>query len=130
VRQWQLVAVAAVAACGRAEAETIQASFAVSVTVVDQCIVRPTIRSATCTGGADYAVGVAREKVSVPTRVQLTNIGEHVHTSGDGPLIATSSSAAGLSAAGGQIVGLAGIADRSVAPGFDQVDAVRITYSF
>ena len=113
------------AACGKAQAGSVQASFVVTVTVVDQCIVRPLSRSASCTGQAAYAIGVAREKIDLSTGGQLTHANEHVHTAIDGPLIATS-----MPAGDGQDTGLAAIAGRSVTPASNQIEATRVTYSF
>jgi hypothetical protein len=120
VRRLFLALGLALAANGQVEAATASASFAVSVTVLDQCLIRAAIRSASCTGGAVYALGIAREKVVPAGSDQLTVADEHAHTARDGPLLATTQ----------PVAGLAVDADRSVTPPSGAIDAIRITYSF
>jgi hypothetical protein len=125
VRHWYGLLIVMLAGGGQAEAEMAKANFAVSVTVVDQCLVRSLTRSASCTGHAAYAVDVARERLALAAIGQLTRTGEHAHTSADG-----SPAAISMSVADGQGVGLAATAERSAAPASDQVEAIRVTYSF
>lgn len=108
-----------------AQAGSIGADLAVSVTVIDRCLVHPDSRSANCAGGAAYALGVGRERIAL-TRDQLTVVEEHAHTAGDGPHLGSFQSIAGLD--GRQ--GFADDAVRTVAAASMPIDAIRVTYSF
>lgn len=112
---------------GPAHAGSASANLAVSVTVIDQCLIRTDSRSASCAGGAAYALGVGRERIAV-TSDQLTVADEHAHTAQDGSRLGTSQSVAG--AAGQRGIALADGAVRSVAETLAPIDAIRITYSF
>lgn len=127
MRQWLLAIGIGLAACGPAYAGSVNAKLTVSVTVVDQCLVRTENRSASCAGGTPYALGVGRERIAV-TSDQLTGADEHVHTPKDGPRLGIPQSVAG--AAERQDVTLAGGAVRTVAEEVASVDAIRVTYSF
>jgi hypothetical protein len=127
VRQWLFAAVIGFAACGRADAGSVNADLAVSVTVVDQCLLHSGTASANCTGGAVYALGVGRERVPLAKSDLLTVVDEHAHTSGNGPLVAISQSVAGDDA-GARGLGFAPDAVRTVAAA--SVDSIRVTYSF
>lgn len=78
-------------ASANAQAGAISANMAVTVTVLDQCLVHSLSRSANCSGGAVYAVGVAKELVTPVETDQLTASDEHVHTSADGARVYTTS---------------------------------------
>jgi hypothetical protein len=127
VRQWW-VALGVGLACAPAYASgSASANLAVSVTVMDQCLIHSDSRSATCAGGSAFALGVGRERIAV-ARDQLTTADEHAHTAPDGSRLGTSQSVAG--ATGQQGLVLAGAAVRSVAETVEPIDALRITYSF
>jgi hypothetical protein len=115
------------AACGRADAGSVNADLAVSVTVVDQCLLHSGNASANCTGGAVYALGVGRERIPVEQSDVLTATDEHAHTSENGPLVTIYQSVTG-GAAGPQ--GFAPDAVRTVAATIAPMEAVRVTYSF
>jgi hypothetical protein len=115
------------AACAPAHAGSASANLAVSVTVVDQCLIRSESRSASCAGGSAYALGVGLEKVAL-VRDRLTGADEHAHTAQDGRRLGISQSVAG--AAGRQGIVLADGALRTIAAAAASVDAIRITYSF
>jgi hypothetical protein len=115
------------AACGRADAGSVNADLAVSVTVVDQCLLHSGNASANCTGGAVYALGVGRERIPVEQSDVLTATDEHAHTSENGPLVTIYQSLTG-GAAGPQ--GFAPDAVRTVAATIVPMEAVRVTYSF
>jgi len=117
-------------AAGGGQAGAISADMTVSVTVLDQCLVHSLSRSATCSGGAVYAVGVARETVAPAQSDQLTASDEHVHTSANGADIYTISqgfAASGLRHdAASAPSGLPSVEQQQ----FGSAEAVRITYSF
>jgi len=113
-------------ACGPAHAGSASASLAVSVTVIDQCLIRTESRSASCAGGAAYALGVGRERIAIMSD-RLTVADEHVHTRGDGSRLGTSQSVAG--AAGQRDMALAAGAMRTIEAAAP-IDALRVTYSF
>lgn len=127
MRQWLLAIGIGLAAGEPAYAGAVNANLTVSVTVMDQCVVRTESRSASCAGGTPYALGVGRERIAVASD-QLTGADERVHTSKDGPRLGISQSLAG--AAERQDVALAGGAVRTVAEEVASVDAIRVTYSF
>lgn len=127
MRQWLLAIWIGLAACGPAYAGSVNANLTVSVTVMDQCLVRTESRSASCAGGTPYALGVGRERIAVASD-QLTGADEHVHTPKDGPQLGISQSVAG--AADRQDFALAGGAVRTVAEDVVPIDAIRVTYSF
>ena len=126
MRHWLLAIWVGVAACGSAHAGSVNADLGISVTVVDRCLVRTESRSASCAGGAPYAVGVGRERIAV-TSDQLTGADEHVHTANDGPGLGISHPVAG---AAERQDALAGGAMRTVAEAVAPIDAIRVTYSF
>jgi len=76
---------------GGAQAAAISADLTISVTVLDQCVIHSLSRSASCSSGAPYAVGIARETVRLAERDQLTAGGEPVQTLTDGARIYTTS---------------------------------------
>jgi len=127
VRQWLLAVGIGLAACGPAYAGSVSADLGVSVTVMDRCLIRTESRSASCAGGAPYAVGVGLERIAV-TSDQLTGADEHVHTAKDGPRLGISQSVAGAAEREG--VAFAGGAMRTVGEAVAPIDAIRITYSF
>jgi len=127
VRRWLLATGIGLTACGPAHAGSGSANLAVSVTVMDQCLIRTDSRSASCAGGAAYALGVGRERIAV-TSDQLTVAEEHGHTAQDGSRLGTSQSVAG--AAGQQGIAFTDGAVRTVAETVAPIDALRITYSF
>ena len=128
MRRWLVAVIMGFAACGgRAESASLSASLPVSVTVLDQCLVHSTSRSASCTGGAVYALGVAQERVPAASRDRLTLADEHAQASSDGSLVTTSKSVAG-GVAGRQ--GAASEAVRTVAATVEPVESIRVTYSF
>jgi hypothetical protein len=127
VQRWLLATAIGLTACGPARAGSASADLAVSVTVVDRCLVRTESRSASCAGGAPYALGVGRERIAV-TSDQLTVTDEHAHTARDGSRLGTSQSVAG--AAGQEDMALADGAVRTIAASSAAIDAIRITYSF
>jgi len=129
VRQWLFVAVTGLLACGRADAGSINADLAVSVTVVDRCLLHSGTASASCTGGAVYALGVGRERVPVAKSDLLTATDEHAHTSRNDPLVTTFQAVAG-GAAGPGSLGSAPDAVRTVAATDTPVESIRVTYSF
>jgi hypothetical protein len=114
-------------ACGPAQASSASANLAVSVTVIDLCLIRAESRSASCAGGAAYALGVGRERIAV-TSDQLTVADEHAHTAEDGSRLGISRSVAG--AAGQRGMAPADGAVRTVAATTAPIDAIRVTYSF
>lgn len=126
MRQWLWAIGIGLVACGPAHAGSASANLAVSVSVVDQCLIRTDSRSAVCAGGSAYALGVGRERIAL-TSAQLTAADEHAHTSGNEPRLGISQSVA--SAAGRQ-----GTADaaglRTVAEMAAPIEAIRVTYSF
>ena len=127
VRHWLLAIGIGLAACAPAYAGSAGADLAVSVTVMDQCLIHTGSRSASCAGGSPYALGVGREKISV-TSDQLTATDEHAHTAQDDPRLGISKSVA--SAAGWQGTALGNSAVRTVAETVVPIDAIRVTYSF
>jgi len=126
VRQWLLAVAIGLVACGPAHAGSASANLAVSVSVVDQCLIRTDSRSAVCAGGSAYALGVGRERIAV-TSDQLTAADEHAHTASDDPRLGISQSVAG--AAGRQDPAVVGSL-RTVAQMAAPIDAIRVTYSF
>ena len=110
-----------------AHAGSASADLAVSVTVIDQCVIRTESRSASCAGGAGYALGVGRERIAVPGD-RLTLADEHAQTAQDGSRRGTSQSVAG--AAGRRDVPFAGPALGTIAAPTAPIDAIRVTYSF
>lgn len=114
-------------ACGPVQASSVTGNLAVSATVIDQCLIRTESRSASCAGGAVYALGVRRERIAVMSD-QLTVADEHAHTVEDGSRLGISQSVAG--AAGQREASLADGAVRSVAATAVPIDAIRVTYSF
>jgi hypothetical protein len=129
VRQWLFAAVMGFVACGRADAASVNADLAVSVTVVDQCLLHSGTASASCTGGTVYALGVGRERVPVAKSDVLTTADEHAHTSRNGPLDPFFQAVAG-GAAGSGGLGFAPDAVRTVAATSTPVESIRVTYSF
>jgi len=128
MRRWLVAAIMGFAACGdRAESASLSANLPVSVTVLDQCLVHSTNRSASCTGGAVYALGVAQELVPAASRDRLTLADEHAQTSGDGSLVTTSKSVVG-DMAGRQGAASGGV--RTVSTAVEAVESIRVTYSF
>jgi len=121
VRQWLLAMGIGLAACGTARAGTATADLAVSVTVADQCLIHTDSRSASCAGGAAYALGEGRERVAV-MRDQLTTADEHAHTAEYGPRLGISQSVAGGAVQDGAV--------RAVAETVTPIEAIRVTYSF
>jgi hypothetical protein len=122
--RWLSGAFLGLAVCGPAEAGSVNADLVVSVTVVDQCLVHSGSASASCTGGAVYALGVGRERVPFAKSDLLTAPDEHAHTSGNGPLVAISQSVAG--GIDGPGVALDAIRAVPTAP----MESIRVTYSF
>jgi len=127
--RWLGATAIAALASGAAQAAAISADLSVSVTVLDQCVVHSLNRSATCSTGALYAVGVARERQASVDSDQLTMSGEHVQTSANGARVYTTSQA------------FAAIGPRhdamSASPGSQPVQQrlaseqlVRVTYAF
>jgi len=110
-----------------AHAGSARADLAVSVTVIDQCLIRAESRSASCAGGAAYELGIGRERIDVPAD-QVTISDEQGHTEQDGSRRGISQSFAG--AAGPRDASLAMGAVRTVAATAAPIDAIRITYSF
>ncbi len=129
MRQWLFVVVPGLLVCGRADAGSVNADLAVSVTVVDQCLLHSGTASASCTGGAVYALGVGRERILVAKSDMLTAADEHAHTSRNGPLVTIFQAVAG-GAAGPQRLGFAPDAVRTVAATSTPVESIRVTYSF
>ena len=129
MRQWLFVAVTGLLACGRADAGSVDADLAVSVTVVDQCLLHSGTASASCTGGALYALGVGRERIPIAKSDLLTTADEHAHTSRNGPLVPIFQAVAG-GAAGSGGLGFAPDAVRTVAATNTPVESIRVTYSF
>jgi hypothetical protein len=116
-----------VVAWGRAEAASVSADLAVSVTVFDQCLIHSASRSASCTGGAVYAVDVRRDGASPVNTDQLTMAGERAHTTADGQGIATSRALS--SGDGPRHDAAAGDGLRTVSAE-DAAGPIRVTYSF
>lgn len=124
MRNWKWLALCGLAFGGPAHSETARAIVAVSATVQDRCIVHAASRSASCSGAAVYAVGVAQEKLVVTD--QLTGSSEYAQTSYNEQLAAASGRGTGdaslrvaYSAGGGTPLG----ASRTI-------EATRVTYSF
>jgi len=115
---------------GGAQAGAISANMAVSVTVLDQCLVHSLSRSATCSGGAVYAVGVARETVALAQSDLLTVSEEHVHTSADGARIYTISQGFAATGLRHDAVSASASPPSVERQQFGPVESVRITYSF
>lgn len=80
---------------GGAQAAAISADLTISVTVLDQCVIHSLSRSASCSSGAPYAVGIARETIRLAERGQLTAGNEPVQTSTDGARVYTTSQGSG-----------------------------------
>jgi len=91
--RWLGTISAAALVTGGAQAAAIRADLTVSVTVLDQCMIHSLSQSASCSSGAPYAVGIARETLKLAERGQLTAGGEPVQTSADGARIYTTSQA-------------------------------------
>ena len=127
VRQWLVVIGIGLAACAPAHAGSGSANLAVSVTVVDQCMIHTDSRSASCVGGSAYALGVGRERITLLSD-RLTVGDEHAHTAQDGPRPGISQSVAG--ALGQQGTVFANDAVRTVVEARVSIDAIRVTYSF
>lgn len=127
MRQWLLAIWVGVAASVPAHAGSINANLAVTVTVMDQCLIHTENRSASCVGGTPYALGVGRERIAV-TSDQLTAVGEHVHTAKDGSRLGISQPVAEATERQGTV--LADGAVRTVAETVAPIDAIRVTYSF
>ena len=127
MRQWFLAMAIGLTACGTAQAGSTSANLAVSVTVIDQCLIRTENRSASCAGGAAFALGERRERIAVMSD-QLTVADEHAHTAEDGSRLGISQSVAG--AAGQRGVATADAVVRTIAATSAPIDAVRVTYSF
>jgi len=123
-------AICAVAlASGGARAGAISANMAVSVTVLDQCLIHSLSRSASCSGGAVYAVGVSREAVTPVESDRLTASDEHVHTSANGARVSTISPM--FAVAGSRLeTASASLGQRSVEQQAAPVETLRVTYSF
>ena len=107
--------------CGTAQAGSVSANLAVSVTVVDQCLIHSDSRSASCAGGSVFALGEGRDRIAV-TRDMLTTADEHAHTAYDGSRLGTSQSVAGAAAQDAAV--------RTVAETRAPIEAIRVTYSF
>lgn len=120
MRQWLVAMGIGLAACGTARAASASADLAVSVAVIDQCLIHTDSRSASCAGGSAYALGEGRERVAV-VRDQLTTADERAHTAADGSRLGTSQSVAG---------GAGDNAVRAVAETVTPIEAIRVTYSF
>jgi hypothetical protein len=117
------------AACSPADAAAADAKLVVSVTVVDQCLLHSGSASASCTGGAVYALGIGRETVSLAKSDVLTTADENAHTSGNGsPVTAPQFVFGGAGGLRGQ--GYAPDAVRTVAATAFPLESIRITYSF
>lgn len=121
MRQWLLAMGIGLMACGTARAGLASANLAVSVTVVDQCLIHTDSRSASCAGGSAYALGERRERIAL-TSDRLTTADEHAHTAPDGSRLGTSQSVAGAPAQDRAV--------RAVAAMATPIEAIRITYSF
>ena len=121
MRQWLLAMGIGLTACGTARAASASADLAVSVTVVDQCLIHTDSRSASCAAGSAYALGEGRERIAV-TRDLLTTADEHAHTAQDGSRLGTSQSVAGAAGQDGAV--------RAVAATVAPIEAIRVTYSF
>ena len=127
MRRWLSAIGIGLTACGPAHAGSASAGLTVSVTVKDQCLIHTESRSASCAGGAAYALGVGRERIAVMSD-RLTVSDEHAHTIEDGSRLGISQSVAG--AAGQRGMALADGAVRTVAQTIVPIDAIRVTYSF
>ena len=104
-----------------AHAGSASADLAVSVTVVDQCLIHTDSRSASCAAGSAYALGEGHERIAV-MRDQLTTADEHAHTARNGSRLGTSLSVAGAAGQDGAV--------RAAAEAVTPIEAIRVTYSF
>jgi hypothetical protein len=111
------------------EAAAISANLAVSVTVLDECVLHSLNRSATCNGGSLYAVGVARETRETVRSDQLTMNGEHVQTSVDGARVYTTSQGFAVTQAHHDVASASSDV-RPVQQSLAPQQLVRVTYSF
>lgn len=125
MRQWFSIMGVGLIAAAPVQAGSMEADLAISVTVIDQCLVHTDSLSANCAGGAGYALGVGRERIGL-TRDQLTAVAEHAHTAGDGSHLGTSQSIAGSDGR----EDFANGAVRTIAAASMPIDAIRVTYSF
>jgi hypothetical protein len=127
--RWLGAILVAASLSGGVQAAAISADLRVSVTVLDQCVIHSLSRSASCSSGAPYAVGVAREAVRLAERDQLTAGDEPVQTSADGARIYTTSQ--GFGTTGSRHDAAPASTD---SPQFQQQlgagQLVRVTYSF
>lgn len=117
-------------ASGDARAGAISANMAVSVTVLDQCVIHSLNQSANCSGGAVYAVGVARELVTPAEIDQLTATGEHVHTTGDGARVYTTSQGFGDTGLRHDAASVSASQPSIERQPFAPTESLRVTYSF
>ena len=117
-------------AAGNARAGAISAHLAVSVTVLDQCVIHSLDRSANCSGGAVYAVGVARELVTPAEIDQLTASDEHVHTTADGARVYTTSQGFGDTALRHDTALVSASQSSMERQSFAPTESLRVTYSF
>lgn len=121
MRQWLVAMGIGLMACGTARAATASADLAISVAVIDQCLIHTDSRSANCAGGSAYALGEGRERIAI-TRDQLTTTDEHAHTAADGSRLGISQSVAGGAGQDSTV--------RAVAETVTPIEAIRVTYSF
>jgi hypothetical protein len=128
VRHWLLAIGIGLAACAPVRAGSASANLAVSVTVMDQCLIQAASRSARCAGNTAYAVAEVRERIA-PISDRLTTATEHAHTPDDGPRLGTSLSVAG-DGSGRDGARLADAGTRMVSQVSEPIDAIRVTYSF
>lgn len=128
MRQWFLFTGISLLACAPLQAGSASANLMVSVTVMDQCFIHSESRSASCAGGAAYALGVGRERIALP-RDQLTASNEHAHRVSDVAASGTSSSLAGqMDAIRDTVLAAGGSGNLADAAG--PIEAIRVTYSF
>lgn len=125
MRRWFLAIWIGLTAFRPAQAGSASANLAVSVAVVDRCLIHTGSRSASCAGGSPYALGIGRERIAVMPG-GLTADGDDAQTTQNGSRPGISRSFVG---AGAHRDGDDG-AVRTVADATGSVDAIRVTYSF